>query len=136
MEMGRIMGKLTDKQRRFAEEYLADLNATQAAIRAGYSENTAAAIGEENLRKPEIAKMIQAEMEARSIRTQISQDDVVQELAGIAFVPVADSVVKVRDKLRALELLGKHLGMFTDRVQMEVHGGVEEYLRKLEESGD
>ena len=49
---------------------------------------------------------------------------------------MADSVVKVRDKLRALELLGKHLGMFTDRVQMEVHGGVEEYLRKLEESGD
>lgn len=123
---------MTDKQKRFVEEYLLDLNATQAAIRSGYSEKTAAAIGTENLIKPEIAKAIQAEMEARSVRTQINQDDVVQELAGIAFAKIPNECISVREKLRALELLGKHLGMFSDKVQMEVHGGVEEYLLSLE----
>lgn len=54
---------LTDKQRRFVEEYLVDLNATQAAIRAGYSKKTAGQIGDENLRKPEIAKAVQEEQE-------------------------------------------------------------------------
>jgi phage terminase small subunit len=77
--------KLTPKQERFVEEYLIDLNATQAAIRAGYSQRTAASIGEENLRKPEISAAIHAAKAARSERTGITQDRVLQELARIAF---------------------------------------------------
>lgn len=73
------------KQRRFVEEYLVDLNATQAAIRAGYSRKTAASIGEENLRKPEIQAAIKAAMTARQERTEITQDRVIAELAKIAF---------------------------------------------------
>lgn len=123
---------MTYKQQRFVEEYLLDLNATQAAIRAGYSEKTADRIGPELLGKTCVARAIQAAMEARSARTQIAQDDVVQELAGIAFVKIPNECISVREKLRALELLGKHLGMFSDKVQMEVHGGVEEYLMRLD----
>ena len=142
------MAKLTPKQQLFVEEYLVDLNATQAAIRAGYSEKTSYAIGIENLKKPQIASAIQSAMEKRSDRTTVSQDKVVRELARIAFVDptkvldfsrgtvlsnlteddraviagikVKDGLyttereVKLLDKLRALELLGKHLGMFTD----------------------
>lgn len=79
------MAKLTAKQQRFVEEYLIDLNATQAAIRAGYSARTAAVIGEENLRKPDIKKKLNAAMAARSERTNITADRVVSELAKIGF---------------------------------------------------
>lgn len=79
---------LTGKQRRFVEEYLIDLNATQAAERAGYSPKTAYSIGNENLSKPEIAKAIQAAMKERERRTQITQDRVLQELARIAFFDI------------------------------------------------
>jgi phage terminase small subunit len=77
--------KLTAKQQRFVDEYLVDLNATQAAIRAGYSKKTAHAIGEENLRKPEIQAALQERMKARQERTEITQDAVLKELARIAF---------------------------------------------------
>lgn len=76
---------LTPKQARFVDEYLIDLNATQAAIRAGYSAKRADAIGHENLRKPEIADAISERMKARSERTEITQDRVLAELAKIAF---------------------------------------------------
>jgi phage terminase small subunit len=76
---------LTPKQARFVEEYLIDLNATQAAIRAGYSQRTARQIGEENLSKPDISAAIQSAKAARSERTHITQDRVLQELARIAF---------------------------------------------------
>ena len=76
---------LTDKQQRFVEEYLVDLNATQSAIRAGYSEKTAYSIGHENLSKPEIAEAIAEAQKQRSERTQITQDRVLQELARIGF---------------------------------------------------
>lgn len=76
---------LTPKQRRFVDEYLIDLNATQAAIRAKYSAKTAASIGEENLRKPEIAEAIHQRMRDRERRTEITQDKVLQELAKIGF---------------------------------------------------
>ncbi|MGF3026525.1 terminase small subunit [Methylobacterium aquaticum] len=75
---------LTDKQRRFVEEYLVDLNATQAAIRAGYSEDTAAAIGYENLRKPEIAAAVEQAQAIRAERTGITADRVLVELWRIA----------------------------------------------------
>ena len=79
------MGKLTAKQARFVEEYLIDLNATQAAKRSGYSPKTAGSVGFENLQKPEIAEAISAAQAARSARTGIIQDRVLAELAKIAF---------------------------------------------------
>jgi phage terminase small subunit len=154
---------LTPKQRRFVEEYLIDLNATQAAIRAGYSENTAATIGWENLRKPEIAEAVSAAMAKRSEATGVTADRVVAELAKLAFSNMLDYATikedgtayvdlsritreqaaaiqelvtdeyaegrgedaalvkkikfKLADKRGALDLLGRHLAMFTDRVQ-------------------
>lgn len=71
---------LTDKQRRFVDEYLVDLNATQAAIRAGYSQKTAGQIGEQNLKKLEIAAAIQNAQAARAKRTEVTQDEVIKDL--------------------------------------------------------
>lgn len=139
------VGKLTDKQKRFIEEYLIDLNATQAAIRAGYSEETARQIGAENLSKPVIQEAIQQAQNKRSERTQITQDDVIRRLIEIADIStgkkaiteteiarteggvvVGTDVVKIcfepHAANKALELLGKHLGMFKDKV--EVSGAV------------
>jgi phage terminase small subunit len=76
---------LNDKQDRFCQEYLVDLNATRAAIRAGYSPRSAAEIGHEYLRKPQIADRISKLMAQRQERTQVTQDEVVRELAFIAF---------------------------------------------------
>lgn len=151
------MAKLTKKQQAFVDEYLIDLNATQAAIRAGYSTDTAKEIGCENLTKPNIKNSIDKALAERSKRTGINQDRVIQELAKIAFLnpsdvinmqnasvltdadkddlscissvkikrsssDVGDSVereVKVYDKLKALDLLGRHLGMFNDKLKIE-----------------
>jgi phage terminase small subunit len=79
---------LTPKQARFAAEYLIDLNATQAAIRAGYSAKTAYSQGERLLRHVEVAQAIQAGQQARAVRTEITQDRVLQELARIAFFDI------------------------------------------------
>lgn len=76
---------LNAKQSRFVNEYLIDLNATQAAIRAGYSKKTAYSIGQENLRKPEIQAAVQAAMEERSKATNITKERVLQEYAKLAF---------------------------------------------------
>lgn len=80
--------KLTPKQAAFVQEYLVDLNATQAAIRAGYSEDTAKAIGHENLTKPDIAQAIQAAMDLRAERTGITADRVLVELARMGFADI------------------------------------------------
>lgn len=146
------MAKLSAKQERFCEEYLIDLNATQAAIRAGYSVNSAGSIGSENLEKPEIRARIDAALAERSKRTGINADRVLRELGRIAFVNAVDVInmqdatvkcdaerddtaaiasvkvkiipgedgdgvereIRLADKLKALELCGKHLGMFKD----------------------
>lgn len=150
------MVKLTKKQQLFVDEYLIDLNATQAAIRAGYSPETATVIGCENLKKPNIKSEIDRALAIRSRRTGVNQDRVIRELAKIAFVDASDVInmdaatvkgdanrddtsaiasvkvktipmedgnivereVKLYDKLKALELLGKHLGMFTDKIDL------------------
>lgn len=144
---------MTTKQKLFCEEYLIDLNATQAAIRAGYSPETAGAIGAENLKKPQIQKAIARSMADRSRRTGVNADRVVLELARIAFANAGDLIdaddatlkddasrddlaavqsikvknmgdmgiereIRMADKLKALELLGRHLGLFTDRLQL------------------
>lgn len=84
--------KLTEKQQRFVDEYLIDLNATQAAIRAGYSVKTANEQGSQNLAKLSIQQAIAEQMAERSKRTGINQDRVVLELAKIALVKMTDIV--------------------------------------------
>ncbi len=83
---------MTKKQKRFVEEYLIDLNATQAAIRAGYSPDTAGSIGAENLKKPEISSAIARAMAERSKRTGINQDRVIRELARIGLAKITDII--------------------------------------------
>lgn len=147
---------LTPRQQRFIEEYLVDLNATQAAIRAGYSEDTAYAIGWENLRKPHIAQALEIAQKERSKRTQIDADWILQRLALEAIADMADLYdekgalkpvsewpmiwrqglvagietaqefeevdgkkksigvvhkVKLSDRIRRIELLGKHIAV-------------------------
>jgi phage terminase small subunit len=83
---------LSEKHQRFVEEYLVDLNATQAAIRAGYSEKTAYAQGSALLKHIEVAKAIRAAKKARAERMAISQDRVLQELARIAYFDIRKTV--------------------------------------------
>lgn len=149
---------MTNKQKRFVEEYLIDFNATQSAIRAGYSVNSADKIGPELLGKTSIKRAINKALAERSRRTGITQDRVIQELARVAFVNFNDVVdengeiksdasaddlacvesykvengdsingrsskreVKLVSKLKALELLGKHLGMFSDKFDVNMN---------------
>ena len=84
------MANLTPKQQRFVEEYLIDLNATQAAIRAGYSERTAQEIGSENLSKPMVAKAITEALAKRSEQTKIDADYVLRRLVEIDQMDVLD----------------------------------------------
>lgn len=142
------MAKLTDKQKCFCEEYLVDLNATQAAIRAGYKPKTARSQGQRLLTNVNIQQYLQQLMDERSERTEITADRVLEELAAIAFSDrtklaqvgkhgevnftpteqLPDEIKKIiagiengkygtkvttYDKVKALELLGKHLGLFT-----------------------
>lgn len=109
------MANLTPKQQRFVEEYLIDLNATQAAIRAGYSEKTAKEIGSENLTKPNIAKAIQEAQENLSNKTQLTVDMVVNGLLREAQDYSEDSTQSAR--VSAWAHLGKHLGMFKDKIE-------------------
>jgi phage terminase small subunit len=83
--MSKVTTKLTAKQARFVEEYLVDMNATQAAIRAGYSKKTARFVGCENLTKPYIAAALEVARKERSKRTEVTIDRVVKELALVAF---------------------------------------------------
>ena len=181
--------RLTDKQRKFCDEYLIDLNATQAAIRAGYSEKTAYRTGADNLRKPQIEEYIAKRQKELSRSTEITQERVIRELALIAFSNTADYAhvvekkmkaevggalvdvldedgkpvmyrtvepvlteelteeqkralavikkgregveVKSCDKVKALELLGKHLGMFTDKIEANINDSVKNELAEL-----
>lgn len=94
------MAKLTAKQQTFVEEYLIDLNATQAAIRAGYSAKNADKIGSELLGKTRVAEAVSMAMAERSRRTGINQDRVLQELARIGFAKITDVVDPETAKIR------------------------------------
>nr|WP_325191353.1 terminase small subunit [uncultured Selenomonas sp.] len=162
--------KLTPKQMRFVDEYLVDFNATQAAIRAGYSPKTAAAAAARLLRNVNIQAEIARRQKDLQRRTEISQDRVVKELARIAFADASDYAcietymyenkdgtlsplqavspkdtgvlsddqraaiagikqgangieIKLHDKIKALELLGRHIGMFNDKLSLSGSDG-------------
>ena len=107
--------KLNPKQKRFVEEYLVDLNGTKAAIRAGYSKRTAVKIATENLTKPLITEAIQRAIQERSERTEITQDEIVKDLQDLR--DEARGAEQFAPAVRCDELLGKHLGMFKERVE-------------------
>lgn len=158
---------MTEKQKRFADEYLIDLNATRAykvAYPSVKKNETAAAASARMLRNVKVAEYVQQRMKERQERTEVTQDRVVQELAAIAFAKATDYVqirdgnveimdtnqlneqqiraiagiregkggieVKLNSKEKALELLGRHMGMFRDKVEVS---GLEEEKRKLED---
>jgi phage terminase small subunit len=104
---------LTPKQDRFVAEYLIDLNATQAAIRAGYSERTARDIGCENLAKPNIAAAIAEGIAKRADKLGLTAEKVLQDIEETRKAASQDG--QYASALRASELQGKHLGMFIDR---------------------
>lgn len=108
--------KLTDKQKRFCEEYLVDLNATQAAIRAGYKVKTARSQGQRLLTNVDIQRYLSELMKKRSERTGIDADTVLEELRRVA---LTDAKITGSEKLKALELLGKHIGIFDNRMEQE-----------------
>jgi phage terminase small subunit len=159
---------LTPKQAEFARQYLLDLNATQAAIRAGYSAKTAQEQASRLLSNVMVRRLVEDLQKARSESTGVTADRVISELARIAFgnqravmtwgadgvslressqltddeaalvSEVAETVsaagnglkLKTHDKVRALELLGKHLGMFVDKVEHSgaIAGGLAERM--------
>lgn len=104
--------RLTDKQKRFVSEYLIDLNATAAAKRAGYKDPN---IGRQLITKNNVSAAIQKAMQSREKRTEITQDYVLQKLKEITDKEASDaqdSELKYTSKIKALELLGKHVGAF------------------------
>lgn len=134
-----MMAKMTPKQKRFCDEYLIDLNATQAAIRAGYSEKTAYSIGVENLKKPEIKKYIDERMAEKESELIADQDEVLKYLTSVMRGKTTAEVVVVegtgyscsearamqkapdeKERLKAAELLGKRYGLYTEKVEQQV----------------
>lgn len=153
----KVISKITPKQKAFCEEYIIDLNATQAAIRAGYKKDYADRMAHKLVENSRVKEYIEECMANRAERVQVKQDDVLKELIAIAFSNITNFVtvkvnnegqkivdilettkmaqskvsaiaeirqskegfisVKMYDKLKALELLGKHLGMFTDKIE-------------------
>lgn len=109
------MANLTPKQQRFVEEYLIDLNATQAAIRSGYSEKTAQQMGSENLLKPVIQKAIEDARKEVSEKALITTEMVVKGLLKEAQDNSEGSTQSAR--VSAWAHLGKHLGMFKDKIE-------------------
>lgn len=100
---------LTDKQKRFCEEYVVDWNATRAATAAGYSEKTAYSIGQENLKKPEIEEYIGKIKNDLEKQAGISALMIIKELKKIAFLD--DEVYeKATDRIKAIEVINKMLG--------------------------
>jgi len=117
--------KLNEKQRRFVDEYLIDLNATQAAIRSGYSAKTSNEQGARLLAKVSVQALLTERMKDREKRTEITQDSVLRDIESIK----KDAMQTIADKdgnmvmanhaaaLKAAELQGKHFGMFKDRIE-------------------
>lgn len=106
---------LTPKQQRFVEEYLIDLNATQAAIRAGYSEKNADKIGSQLLGKTRVAASIRDAQEKRTRRTEITADYVLTTIRETVEALLNDREKNAANIFKGSELLGKHIKLFTDK---------------------
>lgn len=115
------MADLTPKQAAFVREYLVDLNATQAAIRAGYSPNGARVQGCRLLAEPNIAAEIKAAQDKRARKTEITAEKVLADIERISVS--AEAVEDFGAALKGKELLGKHLGMWVDRQEVSGAGG-------------
>ena len=130
------MGKLTAKQEMFCKEYLVDLNATQAAIRAGYSVKTAQKIGSENILKPLVAERIKILFDKRAEKVELNSEWVLRNLEKVANRCMTAEPVMVKGDNgmeesgeykfdsaganKSLELIGKHLKLFTDKIEQDV----------------
>ena len=128
--MGTPETTLTPKQTLFCQEYAVDLNGTQAAIRAGYSPRTAEQQASRLLSNVKVKAFLQKDTDERSERLEIRADEVLRELEAIAYAKIErDGVCKMNDKIRALELLGKHKKLFTDKVEQTVqHEDIKEIV--------
>lgn len=116
--MAKAKSGLTDKQKRFIDEYLIDLNGTQAYIRAGYSKNGASASASTLLGNPNVYARVKEEKEKRGIRTKIDQDFVVEGIKND--IEVAREMGQMNAAIKGWELLSKHTGGFTG--EMKVSG--------------
>ena len=134
--------KLGAKQRCFAEEYMIDLDATQAAIRAGYSAKTAGQAGYELLQKPAVKTYIYSLIVDKLAKIRATPDRIFDELGKIAFT--TDDSVKASERLRALQILGKYTEVFEkltsgqmERVRRELDPSpLQRELRRLEACSD
>lgn len=132
------MAKMTNKQKRFCDEYLIDMNATQSAIRAGYSPKTARFIGQENLTKPDIKAYIEKRMKEKEDKLIATQDEVLRYLTSVMRGQSLSEIVVVegcgdgvseakrmlkapdeRERLKAGELLAKRYGILSDKVKVD-----------------
>lgn len=144
------MGKPTAKQQRFISEYLKDCNATQAAIRAGYSEKSAYSIGQRLLKKAEMKQAIDEEMERIRTKNTADAQEVVEYLtsvmrgretetvpifAGEGVQELTEKPVGAKDRLKAAELLGRRYSLFTDKTELSGSAFVQivDDLENLEE---
>ena len=134
--------KLTGKQQRFVDEYLIDMNATQSAIRAGYSAKTAHSIGEENLRKPAVASALNEALSKRSQETKITAAWVLEQAAQSYMV---NSTEYMDDQGRMvplnanaargfLELAGKHVGVQAFKEKIETETTIKVDVRDIAEA--
>ena len=128
------MAKMTEKQKRFCDEYLIDLNATQAAIRAGYSKKTAQQMGAENLLKPVVKEFIAARMSEKESRLIADQDEVLKFLTAVMRgeekdeKPMVNAMGEIEmlpvrqqsNQMKAAELLAKRYGLLVDKTEAEV----------------
>lgn len=132
------VAKMTNKQKRFCDEYLIDMNATQSAIRAGYSPKTAYKIGQENLIKPLIKEYIEKRMKEKESELIATQDEVLRYLTSVMRGQSRSEIVVVegcgdgvseakrmlkapdeRERLKAGELLAKRYGILSDKVKVD-----------------
>ena len=109
------MKKINEKQKKFCSEYLKDFNAHKAALRAGYSENMANSYSYKLIKYPLIRQFLKSMKVEHIEKAQLTVEAVLSEIQSIAFAIADGELIKTADKLKALELLGRNLGMFNDK---------------------
>lgn len=127
---------LTEKQKRFIDEYLIDMNASAAARRAGYSEKNSDKIGHQLLGKTRVAQALADRLRARMKRTEVTQDFVLENLKAIVERAMDhEDPQYMQAANKALDLLGRHLGMYTDKMTLKGELTVSSVLEELKRRG-